>query len=174
MSRPMTPRGYSLLREELRRLKALRPQNAKAIEAARAHGDLSENADYDAAKNKSGLTEARIRDVESALANAQVIDPSLIETPHKVVFGTSVKIADLESGEERTVSIYGSEESDVSKGWISFESPMGHALIGKAPGDTVTVKLPAGSREYEILEVFVEYAWSESDTPVDRAEGSSL
>lgn len=159
----MTPRGYSLLKEELRKLKALRPQNAKALELARAHGDLSENADYDAAKNKLGLTEARIRDVEGALAEAQVIDPVMISDPQKVVFGSSVRVAEAESGEERTLSIYGTEESDAAKGWISFESPLGRALIGKEAGDTVTVRLPAGSREYEILEIFIDYSWKEGE-----------
>jgi transcription elongation factor GreA len=159
MPRPMTPRGHNLLKEELRKLKAQRPENARALETARAHGDLSENADYDAAKNKAGLTEARIRDVESALSQAEIIDPAMISDPQKVLFGASVKIRDAQSEEERTVSIYGTEESDVNRGWISYESPLGRALIGKEVGELVTVRLPAGAREYEVLEIFVDYAW---------------
>jgi transcription elongation factor GreA len=116
MGRPMTPRGYNMLREELKKLKAQRPENAKALALARAHGDLSENADYDAAKNKLGLTEARIRDVEAALSQAELIDPAQISDPKKVVFGASVKLLDINSEESKTVSIYGTEESDVNRG----------------------------------------------------------
>lgn len=155
----MTPRGNHLLKEDLKRLKAERPVIARAIEAARAHGDLSENADYDAAKNKSGLTEARIRDVEAALSDTQIIDPRSNPRPERVVFGSTVRIQDLDSGEEKLFSIYGSEESDAAKGWISYEAPMARALIGKAAGDTLTLKLPSGSREYEILEISVDYDW---------------
>ena len=147
------------MKEELRKFKAQRPEIAKAIETARGHGDLSENADYDAAKNKSALTEAKIRELESNLAKAEVIDPAGIKHPTRVMFGVSVRIEDVESGEQRTVSIFGVEESDVSRGWISYESPLGRALIGKEAGETVQVKLPGGSREYEILEIFVDYDW---------------
>ena len=158
MKRPMTPRGYAALRTELTRLKAMRPELARAIEIARGHGDLSENGDYDAAKEKSGMTEAKIRDIEARLAMAEVIDPrKLGEEINRVVFGVSVKIEDIESGEQRTLSIFGAEESDIEKGWISFEAPLGKALIGKELGDVAKVPLPGGAREYEILEIFVSY-----------------
>lgn len=159
MKRPMTPRGHALLQEELRRLKAMRPENAKAIEAARAHGDISENADYDAAKDKSGMTEAKIREIEGILSQAEVIDPTQIASPQKIVFGTSVRVKDLDSDSEKTLHLYGSEESDVSRGWISFDSPLARALIGKEAGDLLTAELPGGVREYEVLEVFVDYCW---------------
>jgi len=160
MKRTMTPRGYAAVKDELRRLKAQRPEIARAIEIARGHGDLSENADYDAAKNKSGLTEAKIRELESMLAQAEVIDPGALKNPTKVVFGVSVEVEDIDAGERKTVTIVGSEESDVSRGWISYESPLGRALIGKASGETVQVKLPGGTREYEIGEIFVDYNWA--------------
>ena len=160
MKRPMTPRGYEQLRKELQRLKGSRGELAEAIAVARGHGDLSENADYDAAKNASGMNEARIRDLESKLSQAEVIDPSKFKNPQKVVFGVSVTISDLDSGEEKTVSIYGAEESDISKGWISYETPLARALIGKIVGDTATVKLPAGSKEYEVLKIDVAYNYT--------------
>jgi transcription elongation factor GreA len=153
----MTPRGYAMLRRELKRLKAQRPEAAKAIEIARGHGDLSENADYDAAKERSGMLEARIRDFEAKLAVAEVIDPRKIQNSARVVFGTSIKMEDIESGEAKILSIVGVEEADVAKGWISFESPLARALIGKEVGDVAKVALPGGAREYEIQEIFVDY-----------------
>jgi len=161
MKRPMTPRGYNTLRAELMKLKAMRPEIARMIEVARGHGDLSENGDYDAAKEKSGMTEAKIRDIEARLAVAEVIDPSKFGTLSRVVFGSSVKIEDVDSGEKRVLSIFGAEESDIEKGWISFEAPLGKALIGKEEGDVVKVPLPGGAREYEILEIFVSYEYTE-------------
>lgn len=161
MKRPMTPRGYNTLRAELMKLKAMRPEIARMIEVARGHGDLSENGDYDAAKEKSGMTEAKIRDIEARLAVAEVIDPSKFGTLSRVVFGSSVKIEDVDSGEQRLLSIFGAEESDIEKGWISFEAPLGKALIGKEEGDVVKVPLPGGAREYEILEIFVSYEYTE-------------
>jgi len=161
MKRPMTPRGYAALRIELKKLKAMRPEIARAIEIARGHGDLSENGDYDAAKEKSGMVEAKIRDIEARLAVAEVIDPSKFGTLSRVVFGSSVKIEDVDSGEKRVLSIFGAEESDIEKGWISFEAPLGKALIGKEEGDVVKVPLPGGAREYEILEIFVSYEYTE-------------
>ncbi len=158
MKRPMTPRGYATLRSELMKLKAMRPELARAIEVARGHGDLSENGDYDAAKEKSGMTEAKIRDIEARLAMAEVIDPRKLGEPSRVVFGASVKIEDIDSGDQRVISIYGAEESDIEKGWISFEAPLGKALIGKEIGDVVKVPLPTGAREYEVVEIFVLYA----------------
>jgi transcription elongation factor GreA len=158
MKSPMTPRGYAALRTELTRLKGMRPELARAIEVARGHGDLSENGDYDAAKEKSGMTEAKIRDIEARLAMAEVIDPRKFGSDiSRVVFGVSVKIEDVDSGEQRVLSIFGAEESDVEKGWISFEAPLGKALIGKELGDVAKVPLPGGAREYEIIEIFVQY-----------------
>ena len=155
MKRPMTPRGYAALREELQKLKAMRPELAAAIELARSHGDLSENADYDAAKEKSGMTEAKIRDIETKLTNAQVIDPRKLGTISRVVFGVSVRIEDMDSGDERVIHLVGSDESDVEKGRISVESPLGRAMIGKEAGDAIRVELPAGAKEYQIVEFFV-------------------
>lgn len=161
MKRPMTPRGYNALREELQKLKAMRPELAAAIELARSHGDLSENADYDAARDKSGFVEAKIRDIETKLTNAQVIDPRKLGTISRVVFGVSVRIEDMDSGDERVIHLVGSDESDVEKSRISVESPLGRALIGKESGDAIRVELPAGAKEYQIVEFFVsqeEYA----------------
>lgn len=157
MKRPITPRGYNNLRSELQRLKGLRPELARAIEVARGHGDLSENGDYDAAKERSGMTEAKIRDIEAKLSMAEIIDPSKIAVQDKVVFGVSTKVEEMESGEIRVFTIVGADESAVEKGWISCESPLGRSLIGRLVGDVARVQLPAGTREYEIIEVFVEY-----------------
>ena len=157
MKRPMTPNGYAALQREVRKLKAMRPELSRAIEVARAHGDISENADYDAAKAKSGMVEAKIRDMEARLSVAEVIDPLKIANFNKVVFGLTVKIEDLESGEQKCLSIVGGEESDVTKGLISFESPLGRCLIGRAVGDVAKAQLPGGVREYEILEIFCCY-----------------
>jgi transcription elongation factor GreA len=161
MKRPMTPRGYAALRSELMKLKAMRPELARAIEVARGHGDLSENGDYDAAKEKSGMVEAKIRDIETRLAMAEVIDPRKLTISDRVIFGTTVTIEDVDSGERRVISIYGAEESDVDKGWISFEAPLGKGLIGKELGDVVKVSLPGGAREYEIVELSVTYEETE-------------
>lgn len=157
MKIPMTPRGYSALRTELHKLKAMRPELANAIEVARGHGDLSENADYDAAKEKSGLVEAKIRDLEVKLANAQVIDPQSITSLQRVVFGLSVRIEDVDSGQQRELTLVGADESDIEKGLVSFDAPLGRALIGKEQGDLVKLKLPGGEKEYEILEIFLGY-----------------
>lgn len=156
MKRPMTPVGYAALRVELMRLKSSRPELAKAIEVARALGDISENADYDAAKEKSGMTEAKIRDLEAKLSNAEVIDPRALKDPTRVVFGTSVRVADVDSGDEKVFSIVGADESNVAKGFISFEAPIGRALIGKEVGDIARMELPGGTKEFEILDIFVE------------------
>ncbi|MCB0353230.1 MAG: transcription elongation factor GreA [Bdellovibrionales bacterium] len=157
MRRPITPRGYRDLRDELQRLKGMRPELARAIEVARGHGDLSENADYDAAKEKSGLTEAKIRDLESKLASADVIDPRTLGTPSRVVFGVTVLVEDVDSGEERKLMLVGPDESNVDAARISVESPIGKALLGKQVDDIARVKLPSGQREYEIREISVEY-----------------
>ena len=164
MKRPITPRGYNQLRSELQRLKGLRPELARAIEIARGHGDLSENGDYDAAKEKSGMTEARIRDLEAKLSMADIIDPSKISVSDKVVFGVSVRVEEMESGDSKVFSIVGADESAVERGWISCESPLGRSLIGKLVGDVARVQLPAGTREYEVIEVFVDYEPVEVET----------
>ncbi len=153
---PMTVEGNRALQEELYRLKGEeRLKISRALEEARAHGDLSENAEYDAAKNAQGLLEARIREVEGRLSMAQVIDTSNL-SGDKVVFGATVRIADADSGEERTLRIVGEDQSDVEAGLISFSSPLARALIGKRVDDIAHVKLPAGERDYEILEVRFE------------------
>jgi transcription elongation factor GreA len=157
MKHPMTPRGYNTLRAELLKLKSMRAELATAIEVARGHGDLSENGDYDAAKNKSGLVEAKIRDIEARLASSQIIDPLKITSHERVVFGLSVEIEDIDSGDKKRISIVGAEESDVDRGWISFESPLGKSLIGKQVGDVARLTLPGGVREFEVLEIFVDY-----------------
>jgi transcription elongation factor GreA len=150
---PLTPRGAQRLREELKRLKEVeRPRIVKAIEEARGHGDLSENADYDAAKEAQGLNEARIKEIEGTLALANIIDPATL-SGSKVVFGATVKLSDTDSGEEVVYQIVGEPESDIKAGLISINAPVARALIGREVGDTVNVKTPKGNREYEILEV---------------------
>lgn len=149
----MTVDGHRKLQEELMRLKGEERQKAvRAIEEARAHGDLSENAEYDAAKNAQGLLEGRIRDLEAKLSTAQVVDVTTLGGD-KVIFGATVRFADIDSGDERTVTIVGEEEGDVERGLISYSSPLARALIGKRVDDIAKVVLPAGEREYEILEV---------------------
>lgn len=162
MKHPMTPRGYRALRQELLRLKGLRPEIAKQIEIARGHGDLSENGDYDAAKERSGMTEARIRDIEAKLSHSEVIDPRKLGEPTRVVFGVTVTVSDVDSGDERTFSIVGADESDIDNGLISCESPLGKGLIGKEVGDVARVSLPAGKKEYEVMDIRVDYQESEA------------
>lgn len=142
---------------ELQKLKAQRPEISRMIETARGHGDLSENGDYDAAKQKSGMVEAKIRDFEVKLANLEVIDPRSLGAPAKVVFGTTVQVEDVESGDQRTISIYGPDESNIERGWISIESPLGRGLLGRGEGDIARVQLPGGVREYEVLSIAVDY-----------------
>ena len=149
---PMTPRGQQMLKDELARLKAERPQIAKAIEVARGHGDLSENADYDAAKEKQGLNEARIRELETKLALAEVIDPSKLKGD-KVVFGATVTIQDIDTDEAQTYTIVGEDEADIKARRIAITAPVARALIGREVGDTVKVNAPKGQREFEIIDV---------------------
>ncbi len=150
---PMTVEGHRALQEELQRLKGEERMKAvRAIEEARAHGDLSENAEYDAAKNAQGMLEGRIRDIEGKLSTAQVIDVSSL-SGDKVVFGATVRLSDCDSGEERVLTIVGEDQADVDSGLISFSSPIARAMMGKKVDDTVKVRLPAGEKEYEILEV---------------------
>lgn len=151
---PITVRGAQLLKEELHRLKHVdRPAVITAIAEARAQGDLSENAEYDAAKEKQGFIEGRIAEIESKLASAQVIDPSTLNAEGRIVFGTTVELEDLSSGEAVTYQIVGDDEADIKEGRISISSPIARALIGKFEGDTAEVKAPGGLRSYEVLEV---------------------
>lgn len=150
---PMTPTGYAWMRAQLTKLKNFdRPANSRAIEIARGHGDLSENADYSAAKEEQGLIEARIREYEAKIALAEVIDPTKLSGP-RVKFGATVTIEDSESGETQRYTIVGEHEADIKRGRISIGAPVARALIGKEVGETVTVQSPKGKREYEVTEV---------------------
>ncbi|GGD67552.1 MULTISPECIES: transcription elongation factor GreA [Caballeronia] len=151
---PLTKRGAELLRDELQRLKAVeRPAVINAIAEARAQGDLSENAEYDAAKEKQGFIEGRIAEIESKLAAAQVIDPTTVDADGRVVFGATVELEDLESGDTVTYQIVGDDEADIDHGLISVSSPIARALISKSQGDVASVQAPSGAREYEIIAV---------------------
>jgi transcription elongation factor GreA len=151
---PLTIRGAEMLREELHRLKTVdRPNVIAAIAEARAHGDLSENAEYDAAKERQSFIEGRIAEVESKVSNAQIIDPKLVDADGRCVFGSTVTLEDLASGEKVIYQIVGDDEADIKKNKISISSPISRALIGKYAGETAEVKAPSGVREYEILEV---------------------
>jgi len=153
---PMTVEGEKKLKAELARLKSVeRPAVIQAIAEARSHGDLSENADYDAAKERQGFIEGRIQEIEGKLANAQVIDPAALDVEH-VVFGATVELEDGESGAQVTYQIVGDDEADIKHGKISVSSPIARALIGKAEGDTADVAAPGGVRSYEILAVRYE------------------
>lgn len=150
---PMTRRGHEKLKAELQRLKTQeRPGAIRAIEAARAHGDLSENAEYDAAKEQQAQLEGRIAHVEDRLARAQVIDTGG-QTPDVVRFGATVVLRDAETAEEKTYTIVGEDEADVSNGLISISSPVARALVGKAVDSEIQVQVPKGLREFEILEI---------------------
>lgn len=154
---PMTKRGSDLLKEELQRLKSVeRPAVINAIAEARAQGDLSENAEYDAARERQGFIEGRIAELESKLANAQVIDPRLLDAEGRIVFAATVDLEDLESGDKVTYQIVGDDEADIKSGRISVSSPIARALIGKYAGDVAEVQAPAGVREYEVLDVRYE------------------
>ena len=156
MKTPMTARGAELLRNELTQLKNVeRPKISQQIAEARSHGDLSENAEYDAARDKQGLMEARIRDIEAKLANAQVIDPKTIHAEGRVVFGATVEVED-DNGENVTWQIVGEDEADIKQGRIFVGTPIARALIGKSSGDSVQVQTPGGVKGYEILDVRYE------------------
>ena len=156
MKSPMTKRGAELLREELHRLKTVeRPATSQAIAEARGHGDLSENAEYEAARERQGMIEARIRDIEHKLANAQIIDPKLLQAEGRCVFGATVEV-EGPGGEQATWQIVGEDEADIKEGRISVSSPIARALIGKEPGETVDVQTPGGKKRYEIIDVRYE------------------
>jgi transcription elongation factor GreA len=150
----LTARGAAQLKEELRRLKSEeRPKITQAIATARAHGDLKENAEYHAAKEQQGLMEARIRDIEAKLANAQIIDVTEINAGGRVVFGATVHLVDVADGSEAKYQIVGEDEADIKGGLLSISSPIARALIGKHEGDEVDVATPSGRRSYEITAV---------------------
>jgi transcription elongation factor GreA len=148
---PITLRGKLMLEAELKKLiLEERPAIIKAIEEARAHGDISENAEYDAAKERQGMIEGRIGEIQGKLAGVEAIDPTLIKSD-KIVFGASVHIVDTETDEKSAYQIVGVDEADVKKGMISIISPLARAMIGKKVGDIVTVQSPKGDKEYEII-----------------------
>jgi transcription elongation factor GreA len=151
---PITLQGAEKLRAELRRLKAEdRPAVIRAIAEARSHGDLSENAEYHAAREQQGFIEGRIGEIEQRLANAQVIDPASLPDTGKVVFGATVELAPVDGGPEVRYQIVGDDEADIRKGLISINSPIARALIGRAAGDEVEVAAPGGVRHFEVLAV---------------------
>ena len=151
---PITKRGAEQLKAELHRLKTVeRPGVINAIAEARAQGDLSENADYDAAKERQGFIEGRIRDLEGKLSNAQVIDPSAVDGGGKVVFGATVELEDEDTGEKVRYQIVGEDEADLKQGLINVSSPIARALIGKEEGDTAEVQAPGGTKRYEVVAV---------------------
>ena len=150
---PMTPQGQKRLREELKRLREVeRPKNVHDIEVARGHGDLSENAEYHAAKERQSFIEGRIRELEGTIALAEVIDPGKL-SGSRVVFGATVRLADTESGEETVYRIVGDHEGDIKEGRIAVSAPLARALIGREEGDTVNLRTGKGAREYQIQEV---------------------
>ncbi len=155
---PMTQKGAQLLQEELARLKSVeRSSVIQAIAEARSHGDISENAEYDAAKEKQAFIEGRIAEIESKLSQAQIIDISNLNSDGKVVFGATIRILDLESDEETSYQIVGDDEADVKIRKISVNTPVARSLIGKHIGDVVEVKVPNGIKEYEIIAIeFIE------------------
>ena len=151
---PLTTAGAQMLRTELQQLKTVeRPRIIQAIQEARSHGDLSENAEYDAAKERQGFIEGRIADLESKLANAQVIDPAHLDGDGRCVFGSTVDLQDVDSEESVTYQIVGDDEADIKQGKISVSSPIARALIGKYSGDVAEVQAPGGVKSYEILDV---------------------
>jgi transcription elongation factor GreA len=156
MKVPMTKRGAELLRQELHKLKTVeRPANSTAIAEARAHGDLSENAEYHAARERAGFIEGRISELEAKLGNAQVIDPKLVDAGGRCVFGATVDVED-EDGAASTWQIVGEDEADIKAGRISVSSPIARGLIGKEPGESAEVKTPGGIKRYEIVDVRYE------------------
>lgn len=150
---PITKKGYEVLKRELSNLKKVeRPQNIKAIEEARAHGDLSENAEFDAAKDRQGFIEGRIGELAFKLANADIIDTDKLPRD-RAVFGSKVVIENIDTGENIEYQLVGPEESDIDKGRISVSSPLGKEIIGKGPGDEFALQVPGGRRNYELVEI---------------------
>jgi len=150
---PITKRGYEVLKKELNNLKKVeRPQNIKAIEEARAHGDLSENAEFDAAKDRQGFIEGRIGELTFKLANADIIDTRKLPRD-RAVFGSKVVVENIDTGEDIEYQLVGPEESDIEKGRISVSSPLGKEIIGKKPGDEFVLQVPGGKRNYELVEI---------------------
>ena len=151
---PLTVLGAEQLKTELQRLKSIeRPSVIAAIAEARSHGDLSENAEYDAAKERQGFVEGRIAEIESKLSNAQIIDPTTLGAGGRTVFGATGKLLDMESDDEVCYQIVGDDEADIKQGKVSVNSPIARALIGKESGDVAEVQAPGGLREYEVLDV---------------------
>lgn len=151
---PITSLGYEMLKQELHKLKTVeRPTIVEAIAEARAHGDLRENAEYNAAKEKQGFVEGRIREVEHKLAIAEVVDPKALGHLRQIVFGATVLLSNLETEEEFKYQIVGEDEADIKQSKISFSSPIARSLIGKERGDVISVTAPGGLVEYEILEI---------------------
>ena len=150
---PITKEGLAVLRAELERIKKIdRPENIKAIEEARAHGDLSENAEFEAAKDRQRFLEARMNELEYKISNADVIDPNKLPKD-KAVFGSRVRLENVDTGEDVEYQLVGPEESNIEEGRISVSSPLGKALLGKKPDDEITVQAPAGRRVYELIEI---------------------
>ena len=151
---PITKRGAEKLKAELHQLKTVeRPGVVNAIAEARAQGDLSENAEYDAAKDRQGFVEGRIKDIEGKLSAAQIIDPTALDADGMVVFGATVKLEDEDSGTQVSYQIVGEDEADIKLGLVNISSPIARALIGKSVGDTATVQAPGGVKTYEIMSV---------------------
>ena len=151
---PLTARGANNLRDELKQLKSVdRPRVIEAIATAREHGDLKENAEYHAAREQQSFIEGRIQHIDGILSNAEIIDVTKLDTGGRIVFGTTVDLADEETGDEVTYQIVGEDEADIKKNLISVTSPIARALIGKSVGDIATVIAPGGEKEYEILDV---------------------
>lgn len=151
---PMTTAGAEALRKELDQLKKVdRPRISAAIAEAREHGDLTENAEYHAAREQQGFCEGRIQDIESKLSNAQIIDITSIQNTGKVIFGVTVTIVDVDSDEEKVYQIVGDDEADIKSGKLSVNSPIARGLIGREEGDTVQIDTPGGTKEYEIDKV---------------------
>jgi transcription elongation factor GreA len=156
-SMPITAAGLRKLKDELQHLKSVeRPKISAEIEVARAHGDLKENAEYHAAKEKQSHIEGRIMDINGWIAHCEVIDVSKFKNSDKVVFGASVELIDLESEKKVTYRLIGEYEADIKKKWIAVTTPVGRALIGKSVGDSATVQSPSGTREYEIVGITFE------------------
>lgn len=153
---PMTAEGYTNLMKEIESLKKERPSIIAAIAEARAHGDLSENADYDAAREKQGFIEAKIKDLESKLSHAEIVDPAKNKNPSVVGFGSYVELEDEDTGDTVTYRIVSEYEADIARKYISYTSPVARGLMGRSMGDSIEVKTPKGMKYYEIKSVFIQ------------------